>query len=621
MSNVNDFKIQNGVLVHYNGSDEDVVIPDGVVGIGGEFLTGAFWGCKNLRSVTIPDSVTFIYQHAFAECENLTSITIPDSVTAIGQFAFSNCTNLKHIELSAGMEYIPWGFCSKCSSLESFAVPEGVTSIGWSAFEECKSLKSIVIPDSVVYIGKGAHGSRPYDKDAYIFHKDTLVIFNNYRKDIEKNNVSARMVFKNTPVQEIKSTNAKRYAVHGFLTIEDLSVYGAGVVDSYQKLLKGKVFNYINFILENDVEMIVKRLAALDLIDNKFVEKMLEKDLPEGVKGILSEYADKSLENKEGVSEKKPLSVTALKKIWGFQKNEEGITITSYKGVDTEVIIPEKIGKDPVTEIGEYAFASFKSGLSKQLIETRSKITSVKIPNSVTRIGTFAFLRCSSLKSITIPDSVKTIGEKAFSQCRSLTEVVIPDSVTRIGNSLFYMSDNLNSIYFANDFASYLDFNYKDLLQGIYKGYNLYINGELVTNITIPDATTKIDDFLFKGCSSLKSIMIPDSVTRIGERAFYECSGLKNVIISDSVTSIEDWAFSHCSSLESITIPDSVTSIGKGAFYECSGLKSVTIPNSDTVINDLAFDRCTSLTIFAPTGSLAQQYANEKTVTFKPISR
>lgn len=592
MSNINGFDIQNGVLGTYKGNDEVVVVPDGV------------WGIRT---------------HAFWRCESLKSVTIPDGVTEIGQFAFAECTNLKTIEFSAGMKYIPWGFCSRCSNLTSFTVPESVTSIGWAAFEDCKNLKSIEIPDSVIYIGKGADGRRPDSKDSYIFHKDTLVIFNNYRKDIEKNNVSERMIFKNTPIHEIRSTNAKRFAVHGFLSTEDLSVYGAGVVESYQELLKGKVVNYINFILENDVEMIIKRLASLDLLDNKLVEKMMEKDLPEKTKAVLLEYANKGLDKKEKASEKKPLSVTELKKLWGFKKNEEGITITSYKGIDTEVVIPERIGKDTVTEIGEYAFASYKSGLSKQLIETRSKITSVKIPDSVTRIGAFAFLRCSSLKSITIPDSVTTIGEKAFSQCNSLTDVTITNSVKSIGNALFYMSDHLNNLYYSNDFDSYLHFNYKDLLQGIYYGYSLYINGELVTDITIPDGTTKIDDYLFKGCSSLKSITIPDSVANIGERAFYECSNLTNITIPDSVTSIGDWAFCRCKSLSSITIPESITSIGEGAFHECSSLTNVTILNNMTSVGRLAFSKCNKVTIHAPSGSLAEQYAKEKIVTFKPL--
>ena len=79
-----DFVIENGVLIEYQGSGGDVVIPDGVISIG----DGAFAYCGSLKSVTIPDSVTSIGEWAFYNCNSLESVTIPDSVTNIGDHAF-----------------------------------------------------------------------------------------------------------------------------------------------------------------------------------------------------------------------------------------------------------------------------------------------------------------------------------------------------------------------------------------------------------------------------------------------------------------------------------------------------------------------------------------------------
>ena len=67
----------------------------------------------------------------------------------------------------------------------------------------------------------------------------------------------------------------------------------------------------------------------------------------------------------------------------------------------------------------------------------RASIKVVKIQNSVTSIGVYAFRECSSLTSITIPDSVTSIGRSAFSGCSSLTSITIPDSVTSIGDEAF----------------------------------------------------------------------------------------------------------------------------------------------------------------------------------------
>ena len=111
------------------------------------------------------------------------------------------------------------------------------------------------------------------------------------------------------------------------------------------------------------------------------------------------------------------------------------------------------------------------------------KIESYIIPDSVTKIGDYAFFRCSSLSDIVIPDSVTDIGECAFSDCSSLSKIVIPNSVTDIGDFAFSYCSSLN-------------------------------------NIVIPNSVTNIGKGAFSGCISLTYIVIPDSVTDIGECAF-----------------------------------------------------------------------------------------------------
>ena len=185
--------------------------------------------------------------------------------------------------------------------------------------------------------------------------------------------------------------------------------------------------------------------------------------------------------------------------------------------------------------------------------------TEVRVGNSVTSIGDYAFGYCYSLTSVTIPDSVTSIGSNAFGYCYSLTSVIIPDSVTSIGSYAFRYCYSL-------------------------------------TSVTIPDSVTSIGDYAFRYCYSLTSVIIPDSVTSIGSNAFRECYSLTSVTIPDSVTSIGDYAFRYCYSLTSVIIPDSVTSIGSNAFRECYSLTSVTIPDSVTSIGDYAFGYCYSLT-------------------------
>ncbi len=190
-----------------------------------------------------------------------------------------------------------------------------------------------------------------------------------------------------------------------------------------------------------------------------------------------------------------------------------------------------------------------------------------------TSIANHAFRNCIALEEISIPDSVTSIGEYAFYNCSSLTRVDI------------FSIKAWCSISFAN-YAS----------NPLYYATHLYLNGELVTELVIPNSVTSIGHYAFYGCGRLTSITIPDGVTSIGHYAFSDCSSLTSIIIPDGVTSIGDSMFYNCSSLTSITIPDGVTSIGERAFYNCSSLTSITIPDSVTSIGYGAFQICSSLT-------------------------
>lgn len=96
-----DFKIENGVLKKYIGHDSDVIIPRGVKKIG----RFSFWR-SGISSVTIPNGVVEIEDHAFAECEYLWKVTIPNTVTNIGDGAFMNCFNLSNITLPKKLTFL-----------------------------------------------------------------------------------------------------------------------------------------------------------------------------------------------------------------------------------------------------------------------------------------------------------------------------------------------------------------------------------------------------------------------------------------------------------------------------------------------------------------------------------
>ena len=115
--------------------------------------------------------------------------------------------------------------------------------------------------------------------------------------------------------------------------------------------------------------------------------------------------------------------------------------------------------------------------------------SSINIPDSVTSIGDCAFYNCYSLKNIVLPERIERIGSGAFEYCRSIKEVHISDIAA-------WCAIDFEGVY-ANP---------------LYFGATLYLNGELVTSLEIPDSVTSIGDYAFIGCGSLESITFQGSM-------------------------------------------------------------------------------------------------------------
>ena len=301
---------------------------------------------------------------------------------------------------------------------------------------------------------------------------------------------------------------------------------------------------------------------------------------------------------------------TKLSDVYGvlFNKYKTSLLIYPCGKTEDSYIIPES-----VTKIESWAFLRC------------TNLMRITIPDSVTKIGMGAFNGCASLTDITIPDSVIEIAGHTFCGCTRLTSITIPDSVTKIGMGAFYGCTGLTDITIPDGVTVIGD--------GAFNG----CTG--LTDITIPDGVTKISGSAFRFCASLTNITIPDGVIWIGDLDFYDCASLTSITIPDSITEIGCYAFSGCASLTSITIPDNITEIGRYAFFRCASLTSIiipdsiteidsctfsgcasltniTIPDGVTVIGNRAFNGCTSLTIHAPKGSYAEKYAIENKISF-----
>lgn len=296
------------------------------------------------------------------------------------------------------------------------------------------------------------------------------------------------------------------------------------------------------------------------------------------------------------------------------------------------VILPEKLEEIPAS-----------------LFEGCSALTTLVIPNTVTKIGKNAFKE-SGLTQITLPESLTTIEASAFNKTK-LETITIPEKVTAIPSGCFSLCENLREVILPNTLTTI--------------SQNAFEDCPILESINIPSSLENIGKRAFKNCKNLKlsnTLRFPDSMKEIGDEAFYYCTNLginqlifpgnmenaniggfidstvDHVIVEEGVkkvtltwnkyiksitlpktvsklvgfldavelesfvidedaplTEIGDRKFFRCTKLKSFICPKSVTKIGAMAFSECSALETVKLPEGITSIGDRAFEYCSSM--------------------------
>ena len=136
-----------GTLVGYNGNDASLVVPKTIDGVEIKSIAlPAFFNCKTLASITIPDSITYINAYAFETCESLTSINIDEN-----NKNYSSVDGVIFNKIKTTLIRCPEGKIAK-----NYVIPDSVVRIEGSAFEHCYSLESITVPSSLQFIGRSA---------------------------------------------------------------------------------------------------------------------------------------------------------------------------------------------------------------------------------------------------------------------------------------------------------------------------------------------------------------------------------------------------------------------------------------------------------------------------------
>lgn len=237
-----------------------------------------------------------------------------------------------------------------------------------------------------------------------------------------------------------------------------------------------------------------------------------------------------------------------------------------------ELVIPAKVTYDSkeytVTAIGESAFRGENLfGKPENYLQGKS-IKSVKLPDSITQIGQYAFKECSNIEGeFKLPPNLATLGSYAFYGCEKMESIEIPASMQTIYQSTFEKCTSLTTVI---------------LHEGL---------------INIGNPTSGYGD-VFAKCSSLTKIDLPSTLQFIGSCAF-DTTGLTKIEIPDSVTTIKYQAFNSCSSLAEVKLPSNLQTIEMNTFSSCPQLQELELPESLTEISPYAF-QYSSTTLKAP---------------------
>ena len=594
----------------------DVTIPNNIKTIS----KCAFSGCNSLKNITIPNSVTQIDSAAFNGCVALEEIRIPSSVTTLGDYVFRECSALTSIEIPFSVEALPKGVFYECSSLESVKLSDWkITTIPNSAFYKCLKLKSIEIPSSVTFIESYAFQycaslssiSIPASVTSignWVFTKCNglqSVIFEDgstqlHLGDSRYSDGIGGGLFEDLPVKSVYiGRNLSYYAYSTRWCCAPFACY-SGYASLEKAIIGPQVTNVPGYLFQDCkyLNTIISYIPASSLpAFNSYGENFTPSDVKLYVPiGEKETYENTKDWNKFGSINE---MITIGDFVYSFISQEEGtLSVIEYKGNSTEVQIPEEVNilgqKYTVAEIGNRVFYNKSDISSFKIPDTVYKISEGALdgtawwnnqPDGVVYAGKVLYKYKGTIPqntSIVVEEGTKGITVGAFKDQRlgTLTSITIPGSVTSIGDYAFYNCSGLEEVHIT-DLATWCNIDFGSSYSNpLFYANDLYLNGEKVTNLVIPESVTTIRNYAFSGCDGLTSITIPNSVTSIGSSAFSGCSGLTSVTIGNSVTSIGDYAFAYCYDLTSVTVPGCVTSIENDAFTGCTALKNVRIEDA-----------------------------------------
>jgi len=490
-------EIEGGLMItQYRSSDKHVVIPKRINNMNVISIGPYAFNNTEIESVYVGNHIKSIGSLAFANNDKLVKVHIEDDVM-IGQGLFYNNIELSEVDLPSTLTTIPSYTFYNNVKIENFTFNDKITSIGDYAFYNVfnldyenlpKSLnylgnyaftnnlvtKAVILPNTLMYIGEGALSNQKSLESVTLSNSLTTLSrrslsYNNNLKSIE----IPESIIKIEAFALSDNPNLNQIILH-----DEIIEIGEGAFSNNPSLEE--------IILPNQLKVISKLLLANNVKINHI-------EVPNQVTEIQNE-AFKGTSNLESII--LPDGLITI----GSGVFENAVAI---KNVD----LPNTL-----------------KSMGGRVFYNASSLESIIIPNEVKYIGEFSFYGALSLESVEFSDELIGIGKHAFSYTK-LSVIKIPQTMTIIEEYTFFQVKTLKSIDLP-----------KTLIE--IKNYAFY-GAENVELYDLPESLISIGDLAFGNNKALEVMIIPSNVEYIGYYLFF---GIENLIINLKFDSIpQEW--------------------------------------------------------------------------------
>lgn len=553
-----------------------IALPEGMTSIGEK----AFYNCTGLKNFRMGSEVTVIGEEAFSGCTALEEITVSDSLVSILANAFSGCSALKSLALPASLKRIGQLAFNNCSSLTD--VYYGSTETAWELVEGNRWIPSgctvhcveLTLPASGTVTNELGQEFR-----WSIDETGTFTVTG----EGEMPEYESVDLYEGNPV--LPPWSDYRSMITAVVVGEGITRIGAYSFQKYDGILSVDLPEGLREIGDHafgscaGLKAIRLPATLTTLEDYAFYGCALEKlELPAGVIYAGNNVFAGNLALTEVTIAASDMGAMCA---YMFQNCTALTTVTVAEGV---TVLNSGSFMD-CTALKTVSLPSTLETIGSNCFQNCNALTDIKLPDGLKTIEAWAFYGCD-LQSFSVPENLETVGNFAYGENHSITAVTIPAGLA-LGRGAFYECKGIQTVT-AEEGVTEVPAECFKLCTAL-KTVNLASTVETVgdsafqncalTKIQFPAGLKTIGREAFYGCD-LASIDLPAGLEAIGNGAFAVNERITKAIIPGGVSKIETYIFRGCTGLKSVTLKEGVTFIAAGAFSGCDNLTTLNLPST-----------------------------------------